>query len=201
MKNKPEIEIWFDFGSNYSYLSVMRIEELSKTAGCQVAWRPFLLGPIFKSIGWETSPFILQKLKGEHMWIDMVRQCKKYNLPWAKPTVFPRKAVLPLRVVAFAVDTSWVAEFCRIIMLKNFAEDEDISDPLVIESVLEQIGLCGSEIIQKSLEPENKLKLRHFTETAQELGIFGGPTFFVGNEMFWGNDRLEDAIEFACQLK
>jgi len=92
-----EIELWFEFGSNYSYLSVMRIEEAAARHGASVAWKPFLLGPIFKSFGWESSPFVAQKEKGEHVMKDMVRQCRKYGLPWTRPTTFPRIAVLPMR--------------------------------------------------------------------------------------------------------
>ncbi len=85
-----EIAFWFEFGSNYSYLSVMRIEDAAAKHGVKVIWKPFLLGPIFKSFGWDTSPFVLQKEKGEYMWNDMVRQCRKYDLPWTRPATFPR---------------------------------------------------------------------------------------------------------------
>src|SRR4051812_19200685 len=72
------LDFWFEFGSNYSYLSVMRIEPEAARLGVQIRWRPFLLGPIFRSFGWETSPFVLQKAKGEYVWKDMARECRKY---------------------------------------------------------------------------------------------------------------------------
>src|ERR1700722_15031948 len=81
-QTKREIELWFEFGSNYSYLSVMRIETLTAAAGVKLVWCPFLLGPIFKSFGWETSPFVLQAAKGAYVWKDMQRQCEKYGLAW-----------------------------------------------------------------------------------------------------------------------
>src|SRR5262245_52395838 len=68
LSSMSEIELWFEFGSNYSYLSVMRIEEAASAHGVRVVWRPFLLGPIFKSFGWETSPFVAQKEKGAYVW-------------------------------------------------------------------------------------------------------------------------------------
>ncbi|WP_266160873.1 DsbA family protein, partial [Dyella silvatica] len=67
----PMIEFWFEFGSNYSYLSLMRIEALAAEHGVALAWRPFLLGPIFKSFGWDSSPFVLQQAKGAYVWHDM----------------------------------------------------------------------------------------------------------------------------------
>jgi 2-hydroxychromene-2-carboxylate isomerase len=81
-----EIEFWFEFGSTYSYLSVMRIEDLAARCGIRVNWQPFLLGPIFQSFGWNTSPFVVQKEKGEYVQKDMARQCRKYGIPWKMPT-------------------------------------------------------------------------------------------------------------------
>ncbi len=82
----PEIEFWFEFGSNYSYLSVMRIEDAAQRHGVRIVWKPFLLGPIFRALGMETSPFVLQKEKGAYVWQDMVRQCRKYGLRWVQPS-------------------------------------------------------------------------------------------------------------------
>jgi 2-hydroxychromene-2-carboxylate isomerase len=91
-----EIEFWFEFGSNYSYLSVMRIEEEAHRLSVRIAWKPFLLGPIFRALGMENSPFVLQKEKGAYMLQDMARMCWKYGLaPWVKPSVFPRRCSPP----------------------------------------------------------------------------------------------------------
>ena len=75
----PTLEFWYEFGSNYSYLAVMRIDELARQHGVKIVWKPFLLGPIFKSFGWDNSPFVLQKEKGAYTWRDMARQCEKYH--------------------------------------------------------------------------------------------------------------------------
>jgi len=136
-----EIAFWFEFGSNYSYLSVMRIENAAVKHGVKVIWKPFLLGPIFKSFGWNTSPFVLQKEKGEYMWNDMVRQCRKYDLPWTRPTTFPRSAVLPLRVALIGAEQPWMGEYCKRIMLNNFAKDRDINSQETVGEVLAQLGL------------------------------------------------------------
>ncbi len=197
MSAPPDIEFWFDFGSNYSYLATMRIEEAAARAGVPVRWKPFLLGPIFRSLGWETSPFVLQKAKGEYMWKDMVRECRKLGVPWLRPTRFPRAAVLPLRVALVGAGQPWIGDYCRRVMSLNFAEDRDIDVPEVVEEVLTRLGLPAREIVDAARSEANKLALRAQTEEAAARGIFGAPTFFVGDEMFWGNDRLDDALAFA----
>jgi 2-hydroxychromene-2-carboxylate isomerase len=190
----PEIEFWFDFGSNYSYISAWRIEGLAASRGLRVRWRPFLLGPIFKSFGWSSSPFVLQKAKGEYMWKDMVRECRKAGVAWRRPSVFPRAAVLPLRIALFGAEAPWIGEFCRRVMALNFAQDRDIDDVPAMVDVLEQLGLDAETVLQGATSDANKLALRRQTALAADRGLFGAPTFFAGSEMFWGNDRLEDAL-------
>ena len=192
-----EIEFWFEFGSNYSYLSVMRIEAAAAQRGVTVRWKPFLLGPIFRSLGWSTSPFVLQKAKGDYVWIDMARHCQKHGLPWQRPTEFPRSALLPLRVALVGAEQPWIGAYCRRIMSLNFAEDRAIDDPIIVAEVLMQLGLDAQTILDEAQSDANKLKLRQQTEAAQAKGIFGAPTFFVGDEMFWGDDRLDDALVSA----
>jgi 2-hydroxychromene-2-carboxylate isomerase len=191
------MEFWFDFGSNYSYLSVMRIEPLAAEHGVSIEWRPFLLGPIFKSLGWDTSPFVLQRTKGAYMWRDVERQCARYRLPWKQPTVFPRRALLPLRVALLGAEEPWIGAFCREIMLMNFRDDRDIDAPEPVADALAGLGLAAQEIITQAQSEAHKALLRTQTELAARRGIFGAPTFFVGEEMFWGNDRLEEALAWA----
>ena len=193
----PTVDFWFEFGSNYSYLSAMRIEALAADAGVTVRWQPFLLGPIFASFGWSTSPFVLQPQKGAYVWIDMARQCAKYGLAWKRPSVFPRSAVLPMRVAASGASEPWIGAFVRAVMCASFANDQDIDSEAQVLDVLRSLGLPAAAILADALSPESKPKLRHQTERAVALGIFGAPTFFVGPEMFWGNDRLDDAIARA----
>ena len=197
----PEIEFWFEFGSNYSYLSMMRIEEAAARSGVKVAWQPFLLGPIFKSFGWDNSPFVLQKEKGAYMWKDMARQCRKYGVPWTRPSEFPRLGVLPLRVVLVGGEAPWVGEFSRQVMLLNFSKDREINSTEAVGEVLRGLGLPDGEILDAAQSAPVKLRLREQTETARSRGIFGAPTFFVRGEMFWGNDRLDDALAFAAESK
>lgn len=196
----PEIEFWFDFGSNYSYLSVMRIETLAAAHGVRIRWRPFLLGPVFRDLGFDNSPFVLQKEKGAYVWKDMERQCRKYGIALTRPTVFPRAALLAMRVALLGAEREWIGVFCRKIMQLNFADDRDIGSMDVVKSALDELGLPTQETIADAQSDANKLRLRAQTEAAAAKGIFGAPTFFVGAEMFWGNDRLDDALEYCASL-
>ncbi|NHZ32284.1 2-hydroxychromene-2-carboxylate isomerase [Massilia rubra] len=193
----PQIAFWFDFGSNYSYLATMRIEALAAARGVRVLWKPFLLGPIFKASGWSSSPFVLQKEKGAYVWRDMQRQCDKYGLPWTQPSAFPRRALLPLRVALLGAGEPWIGAFCRHIMHANFALDREIDDPALVGEVLAALGLDASALLAAANTEQNKLALRAQGEQAVRRGIFGAPMFFAGDDMFWGNDRLEDAIDWA----
>jgi 2-hydroxychromene-2-carboxylate isomerase len=194
----PTVELWFEFGSNYSYLAVMRIEELARTFGVAVAWKPFLLGAIFKSFGWSSSPFVLQREKGAYVWRDMERQCTKYGLPWKKPSEFPRRALLPMRVALIGADQPWIGDYSRRIMRINFVDDRDIDTPEAVSQVLDELRLATSDLLAAAQSEDNKLRLREQTAEAGRRGVFGAPTFFVGPEMYWGNDRLEDAMRFAA---
>lgn len=193
-----EIEFWFEFGSNYSYLSVMRIENLAREHGVSIRWQPFLLGPIFQSFGWNSSPFLMQKEKGEYVWRDMARQCKKYGIPWKIPSQFPRLCVVPLRVMLVGEGEPWVPEFARRIMLLNFHVDRDINAPDEVARVLNDLGQPAGDLLARAQSEPTKRRLREQTETAKARKIFGAPTFFVRGEMFWGNDRLDDALAFAA---
>lgn len=192
------IQFWLDPASNYSYLSAMRIARNAARLGVGVDWRPFLLGPIFKAVGWVEVPFIQQKLKGAYVWQDMHRECQKYGLPWQKPSTFPRHSVLATRVAMLGTGQDWMPEFCRRVMTLNFGEDKDIATENDLRPVLEDLGLDAPDIFARAQSEGNRAALRRQTERALELGIFGGPTFIVGTSMFWGNDRLDDALELAA---
>jgi 2-hydroxychromene-2-carboxylate isomerase len=200
-RQPPEIEFWFEFASNYSYLSVMRIEEAAQQSGVRIVWKPFLLGPIFRALGMETSPFLTQKEKGAHMWQDMVRQCRKYGLGWTKPSDFPRLSILPARVALLGADKPWIGTFCRQVMELNFVHDEDINKADRLGLILRQLDLPADEILEQAQSDFVKMRLREQTNGARHKGVFGAPTFFVGTEIFWGNDRLDDALRLAAERK
>jgi 2-hydroxychromene-2-carboxylate isomerase len=193
----PPIECWFEFGSNYSYLSTMRIEALARRASVPLHWKPFLLGPIFRELGWQSSPFAEQKEKGEYVWRDMARRAAKYGIPFTRPSAFPRRALLPMRVALLGAQQAWMGEYCRRIMLRNWSEDADIDDAGTVLAALEGLVAEPEAVLREAEGEANKAALRAQTAAARRLGLFGAPTFIVQGELFWGDDRLEDALEFA----
>lgn len=195
-----QVDFWFEFASTYSYPAAMRIEEAARSAGVRLRWRPFLLGPIFKSQGWPDSPFNLYPAKGRYMWRDMERLCEDQGLALVRPSRFPRNGLLAARIVALHEDEPWIPAFVRGIYRANFAEDREISDPDVVAAVLGSVGQDASRVAEAgSQAAKDKLKAR--TDEAIALDIFGAPTLVVGNELFWGNDRVEAALRRAAQAE
>ena len=195
--SRPVVEFWYEFASSHSWLSVMRIEPLAQAAGVEVEWKPFLLGPVFLALGWNDSPFNIYPPKGRYMWRDLERLAARYELPFRKPSGFPRSSPLAARVALVGVEEGWVASFSRAVMQANFAEDRDIGERAVIADILSAQGLDADAVIERAQADANKLALRRQTERATELGLFGAPSFRVGDELFWGNDRLDDALAWA----
>ena len=132
------------------------------------------------------------------MWRDMEREAARLGLAFRRPSVFPRSALLPMRVATLGEEAPWIGEFCRRVMLQNWALDRDIDNEEAVRDALQGLVPDADQAIAAALAPANKLRLRANTEEAQARGIFGGPSFFVGAELFWGNDRLDHAIATAA---
>lgn len=194
---KQELQFWFEFASTYSYLSAMRVQEVADKAGVSVSWHPFWLGPIFKSQGWDSSPFNLFPVKGQYMWRDMARICKARGLPLVHPEPFPQNGILAARTALLALRDPGGPEFCRAVYAAEFGEGKTISDPDLIRALLERCGLSPARVDEAGTEPA-KAALKDKVAKAMELGIFGAPSFVVGDELFWGDDRLEQAIAHAA---
>jgi 2-hydroxychromene-2-carboxylate isomerase len=192
------LTFWFDFASTYSYLAAMRADKACEQAGVTLTYKPFLLGPIFHELqGIKDSPFNVQPVRGKYMWRDLERLCLKYGLPWQKQTVFPRNSVLAARVALCAGEA--IGPLTKAIFSANFAQDRDIDDPEVLRQIVESIGGDGKQALELSQTPEVKAQLRANTTEAQRLGIFGAPDFIVDGELFFGHDRMDDAIAWASK--
>jgi 2-hydroxychromene-2-carboxylate isomerase len=194
----PRLDFWYEFASTYSYLAAMRIEALAKVAGVEARWRPFLLGPIFKAQGMETSPFNLYPLKGKYMWRDMARWSEVLKLPkFVPPKSFPAHPLAASRI-AVALDDAARPDFTRAVYRAEFTEGKDIADPATINEILKKLGHDPAAMAAKSGEQPVKDRLRANTEEAAKLEMFGAPNFVTEDgELFWGNDRLEQALAWA----
>jgi len=185
------VEYWFEFASTYSYPATMRVERMAQAAGVPLLWRPFLLGPLFKQQGWTSSPFNQLPVKGRYMWRDLERICDGLGIPFRRPSVFPRSGLLAARVACRFAEAPWLPSFVRAVYTANFAEDREIAEPMVIAELLSSAGQDAAAILEQAQTPETKEALRRQTEQAGRHGIFGAPNLRVGDELFWGNDRLE----------
>jgi 2-hydroxychromene-2-carboxylate isomerase len=191
------IDFFYEFASTYSYITTMRIAPLAEAAGVAVRWRPFLLGPIFKAQGWETSPFNLYPAKGRYMVRDCERQCAALSLAFHLPEPFPQNSLLAARVATAALGEGWGEDFSRAVYRAEFAERRNVGDPQTIAAIVQSLGRDGAATLARAQSDEIKQRLRAATEDAQRLGIFGAPSFIAAGELFWGNDRLEQALAFA----
>jgi 2-hydroxychromene-2-carboxylate isomerase len=198
MARKPTLEFWYEFASTYSYLAAMRIEALAAAAEVEVRWRPFLLGPIFAAQGWNSSPFNLYPAKGRYMWRDMEREAARLGLPCFRPDPFPQNSLTAARVALYGADKGWTPAFTKAVYRQQFGEGRNISEASVIGEILARLDLDPSATLREAQGDANKTRLKALGEEARSRGIFGAPTFFTEDgELFWGNDRLEQALEWA----
>ncbi|TVR10102.1 MAG: 2-hydroxychromene-2-carboxylate isomerase [Salinarimonadaceae bacterium] len=198
MARLPVIEFWYEFASTYSYLSAMRIEDAATAAGVDIRWRPFLLGPIFSTQGWNTSPFNIYPAKGRYMWRDMEREAARTGLRLRRPAPFPQNSLTATRVALLGADEPWGPTFSRAVFDKAFGEGLSIEEPSAIRDLVALVGLDSDSIMRNATAEANKTRLRAVTEEARSRGLFGAPTFFTEDgEMFWGNDRLDQALAWA----
>lgn len=174
----------------------MRIEDLARAAGVDVEWRPIPLGPIFVAQGWETSPFNIYPAKGAYMWRDMERICAARCLMFQQPDPFPQNSIRAARVALAALESDNGKDFVRALYLAQFAQGANIAEPSVVAAALTDAGLPLA-LTEAADAPTYKDALKANSAESVRLGLFGAPSFTIGGEVFWGDDRLEDALAWA----
>jgi 2-hydroxychromene-2-carboxylate isomerase len=193
----PEAEFWYEFASSYSYPAAMRVEALAAERGVALAWRPFLLGPLFAAQGWRDSPFNLYPAKGRYMWRDLERICGALGLPLKRPDPFPQNSLLAARV-ALALDDAARPAFSRAVYRAEFGEGRPIDAPATLGALLAEIGVAPEPLLARAAEDANKAALKAQTARAMALGLPGAPCLTTADgEVFWGNDRLEQGLDWA----
>ena len=189
-----KIEFFWDAASPYTYLAATQIEPLAARTGAVVVWRPFLLGKVFEATGNRMPAAVPAKAK--HLFCDVQRWARHYGVPVAFPKVFPVHSVLALRAGIAAAEQGRGAAFATAVMRAYWADGGDISQPEVVSAVAASVGLDGAALLLQAQAQPVKDQLRVNTEEAVRRGAFGAPSFFVGEQMFWGNDRLVLLEEF-----
>jgi 2-hydroxychromene-2-carboxylate isomerase len=188
------LEYFYDFTSPYSYLASTRVEDLARRTGATLRYRPFLLGGVFKATG-NHAPVEIQA-KGRHMWVDLQRWARRLGVPLEMPARFPVPSILALRAALAAERQGELAPFTQAVFRAVWAEGKDIGDPEVLAAVADGAGLAGKALVAAA--PDYKAALAAQTQEAVDRGAFGAPAFFVGQELFVGNDRM-DFVEEALR--
>jgi 2-hydroxychromene-2-carboxylate isomerase len=191
-----QIDFWFTMGSTYSFLTVMRLAELQRSTEVTFRWRPFHLLVILQEM--KHVPFADKPTKSAYMWRDIQRRAAMYGIPADLPAPYPARQSVEANLVAtVGMDEGWGPDFVRAAYRRWFQLGQETgSEPNLSES-LRDIGQDPARVLALAGSEAAKATLAAETDVARELGIFGSPTFAVNREIFWGDDRLEDAISWC----
>ena len=185
------IDFYFDFSSPYGYFAASRIESIASRHSRAVAWRPILLGAVFKVTGGQPLPSI--PLKGDYAKIDMDRTARLLGLPFKLPSKFPIASTAPSRAFYYATnrDPALGKQLALALYAAYFEDDLDISSAEVTIEIATRSGFDKDEIARALNDPAIKDRLRREVDAAVSLGVFGSPYFMIDGEPFWGSDRLD----------
>ncbi len=189
------LEFFYDFGSPATYLAHTQMSGLAERTGADVRYRPMLLGGVFKATG-NQSP-ILIPAKGAYMGgHDLPRFARRYGVPFKLPPGFPINTLALMRGAIVAEQEGSAETYIEAMFRAVWADAQDMTEPKVVAGVLSAAGLDAQHFFARIAEQAIKDRLKANTEEAVGRGAFGAPTFFVGEEMFFGQDRL-DFVEEA----
>jgi 2-hydroxychromene-2-carboxylate isomerase len=191
-------EFWYEFASTYSYPAALRVAALADERGVSLVWRPFLLGPIFFAQGWRDSPLNVYPAKGRYMWRDLERTCGAMGVPLKRPEPFPQPSLLAARV-ALALEGAQRSDFSRRVFVAEFGQGLPIGDPGTLGALLDACGVDPATTLERAESEANKARLKAECAHAAEIGIIGAPCLVTADgEVFWGNDRLEQGLDWAA---
>lgn len=194
-----EIDFWFSIGSTYSYLTVMRLAAVEETSGVKFRWRPFNVRHVM--VEQNNIPFKDKPVKSAYMWRDIERRAQRYGLAPKLPAPYPLpKLVLANHVAILGVEEGWIEGYTRATYRRWFENGEPAGEEPNISASLQDAGCDPFKVLLAAQTQRVAAELEAATEEAMKLGVFGSPTFAVGREMFWGDDRLDDALYWAKEI-
>ena len=194
-----EIEFWFSIGSTYTYLSVTRLTEVSQQTGASFSWQPFSVRKIMREM--DNIPFPPSKqVKVDYMWRDIERRARGYGFSANVPVPYPLQELdLANRVAVLAKQECWCEDYVRGTYKRWFLDGHEAGSDLNLTHTLSEIGQEKSRVLELAGSPDVEAAYLNQTESAKQAGIFGSPSFIVDGELFWGDDRREDAITWASK--
>lgn len=195
-----KIEFWYSIGSTYTYLSTQRLEQIESQNEVKFEWMPFSVRS--RMIEMENVPFMAEKKRDkiDYMWRDVQRRANFYGFDAKIPAPYPLKEFdLANKVAIMGKDQGWIKEYTILTYKKWFLEHLEPGSEPNLSSTLEEIGLDAKNVIKQAQADDIEQKYLKNTEMAKNKGVFGSPTFIVENEVFWGDDRCEDAIKWILK--
>lgn len=183
------VEFFWEPGSPYTYLAATQVEKVAAATGATVVWKPFLLGKVFESRGMKMPASI--PAKASYMFKDLARWAQMYQVPVTMPKIFPISSLNASRAAIAASQLGHEAAAAKAVLHAYWGLGEDISQMDVLSKAFTAAGLDAEAILARMQEQSVKDQLKENTEEALKRGVFGAPTMFVGDAMFWGNDRLD----------
>ena len=190
------IDFYFSIGSTYTYLSVTRILDVEKKHNMKFNWKPFSVRAIMKEMN--NIPFPKDKKnKVDYMWRDIERRAEGYGFFAKTPVPYPLSEFdLANQIAILGLEKDWGIDYIRLTYKKWFQEGKEPAIEPSISEVCNELKLNKDEISSEALKKEIQDKYEANTNSARENKIFGSPSFIVKNEVFWGDDRMEDAIKW-----
>jgi len=185
-----KLEFFFDYGSPYSYLADVQLAAFVERTGAELVYRPMLLGGVFKATGNSSPAFEPCEPKRSYGGREMARWIAHLGVPFVFNPHFPINTILLMRAAVAAQHAGVFESFHRAIYPAFWADGENLGDAEVIARVLGAAGVDAKPLLEATAAPEVKGELRATTEEAVGRGVFGAPSFFVGDELFFGQDRL-----------
>lgn len=185
----PKVEYFFDYVSPFAYLADTQLPALLARTGTEVVYRPFFLGGVMQAS--KNSPPITVPNKGRYLFTDIQRWATRYAVPANPNPHFPVNTLAVMRAAVAALGEPRFADFHAAMFRGVWVDGQNLADETVLQRAIDAAGLDGAAVLARSREAAVKDALRRNSDEAVERGAFGAPTFFVGDEMFWGNDRLD----------
>jgi 2-hydroxychromene-2-carboxylate isomerase len=189
------IDFWFSTGSTYTYLSVSRLEQVAAAAGVRFNWRPFSVRVIMREQ--KNTPFATKPVKMGYMWRDIERRAGLYGLQAKVPAPYPLQEFdLANRIALLALDEGWGKRYIMASYRRWFVDGHEPAMEPNLSSSLREVGQDPAEVVKRAGADKIDRAYKAATDEARKLGVFGSPTFAVEGELFWGDDRLDDALSW-----
>ena len=185
------IDFYFDFSSPYGYFSSLSVDDLQDRCNCEVIWRPYLMGAVMKIT--ERKPLVSIPIINDYSTRDLNRIARRLKVAYKTPSKFPIATVAACRAFYWLTtqDSNVAKKLAKDLLRAYFEKDKLISDPAIVIQIANENGIDTKELSNALEDEQIKLKLRQVNDEAIKRGVFGSPFFIIGNEPFWGHDRLE----------